>query len=235
MVSRRTRGSKEKKPMTAFGQFMLPLAVIMMVALLYFSIKLFFLTPGGVKNSNTPASHVTSSAPPITTVAPTPAAVNEPVASVTVRPATVIAGPVTSVATVNSVRPQPESPATAPRPKLPVAAPKSTPATSAATPTKATKTSAATPIPATMPPVQVKAVLRYDVQIGAFTTRENAQQLVKAARGQGYVPYIDEAIHKNVPHFRVRVKGPVDRAATQALSAKLQRNNYPVYIVPILK
>ncbi len=35
MVTRRTRNYKEKKPMATFGQFILPLTVIMAVALLF--------------------------------------------------------------------------------------------------------------------------------------------------------------------------------------------------------
>ena len=47
-MKRNTRNYKEKKPLITFGQFVLPLTVIMAIALLFFSVKLFFLDPGEV-------------------------------------------------------------------------------------------------------------------------------------------------------------------------------------------
>lgn len=42
MVIRKSRIMKEKKPLSSFGQLILPLTLIMTVALLFFSVKLFF-------------------------------------------------------------------------------------------------------------------------------------------------------------------------------------------------
>lgn len=47
VISRKTRARdyKERKPITAFGQVILPLTMIMALALLYLSVKLFFFAP----------------------------------------------------------------------------------------------------------------------------------------------------------------------------------------------
>ena len=44
MLKRNARATKAKRPMTAFGRFILPLAAVMAIALFFFSAKLFFLT-----------------------------------------------------------------------------------------------------------------------------------------------------------------------------------------------
>lgn len=218
MVSRRTCGYREKKPMAAFGQFMLPLAVIMAIALLYFSVKLFFLTPS--------RNEAQRSAPPvaagISSDTPAPAQVlpvrevsranTAPAPAQSAQPK-VIAGPVTARPSVMEQRPQQGGGSAAPAVKP--AAPKQEPAPAQSS--------------------QKTAVLRYDVQIGAFASRDNALQLVQKARAQGHDVYINEALYNGAPYFRVRVKGPAERAPSQALSVKLQEQGYPVYIVQITK
>ncbi|MEG1799116.1 MAG: hypothetical protein RR214_02950, partial [Synergistaceae bacterium] len=49
MVTRKSHSRKEKKAMATFGQFILPLTVVMAAALMFFSVKLFFLDPHDVK------------------------------------------------------------------------------------------------------------------------------------------------------------------------------------------
>ena len=48
MVTRRTRKYNDKKTIKTFGQLILPLAVIMLFALFFFSVKLFFMDPNDV-------------------------------------------------------------------------------------------------------------------------------------------------------------------------------------------
>lgn len=236
MVSRRSRSYKDKGYMAAFGQFMLPLAVVMAIALLYFSMKLFFLPTSGTDrrggtNSGVASVDVTPSAPPavVTPVTPATQATQTPVTPVastqtsgaaTSKPA-IIAGPV-GVAAQSQTKPQTKP---------------TTSTATTATNTVQTKPAVTTGTSQQTKPVTAAAstVQRYDVQIGAFTTRENAQQLLQKARGQGHDVYINEAVHNGAPHFRVRVKGPAQKTDAQALSAKLQGQDYPVYIVTIAK
>lgn len=234
MVSRRSRSYKDKGYMAAFGQFMLPLAVVMAIALLYFSMKLFFLpTSGTDRRSNVnsavvsadvtpPAASIPSEpATPDTQALVTPAtSVQTPVAASGNKPA-IIAGPVASSGQSQAKPPTRPTTAAATTPANTVP---SKPAATAGT-SQPTKPASAT----------VLSSQRYDVQIGAFTTMENAQQLLQKARGQGHDVYINEAVHNGAPHFRVRVKGPAQKAEAQTLSAKLQEQGYPVYIVPIAK
>lgn len=237
MVSRRSRSYKDKGYMAAFGQFMLPLAVVMAIALLYFSMKLFFLPTSGTDrrgslNSAVVSADVTPPAPPAasTTAGPATPATQTPATPATSaqtsgaasgnKPA-IVAGPVGS-----------SGQSQAKPPTKPTTTAATTPANTAPSkPAAAAGTSQSTkPVSAAASPSQ-----RYDVQIGAFTTRENAQQLLQKARGQGHDVYINEAVHNGAPYFRVRVKGPAQKTEAQTLSAKLQEQGYPVYTVPIAK
>lgn len=228
MVSRRTRGYKEKKPMATFGRFMLPLAVVMMIALLYFSIKLFFLTPGETKNRDIPVQPVATV--PVEPVQP--AVITQPAVPAQDKPSAnrFTAGPVTATPLQATPKPAQTREKLPAQPKLTVTKPPV-----AAAVRSADKTDKIKPTTAITLTAQTANVLRYDVQIGAFTAKDNALQLAREARGRGYDSYVNEAIHNNQPYFRVRVKGQTDRTPTQELSAKLQKNNYPVYIVPIVK
>lgn len=211
MVSRRTRNYKDRNFIASFGQFILPLAVIMAIALLYFSMKLFFLPPSSSRarsGDDSPAVSidvtqrpadlpVTIATPP--TTAPTQA-----------QPSVTTTAPVGG--TAQPIQARPIADATRPQ-------------TQAQTPQKP-----AVSAPAAQPSGSGQ---RFDVQIGAFTSRENAAQLTQKTRGQGYDVYINEGVQNGTTYFRVRVKGAAQRSASQELSAKLQAQGYPVFIVPI--
>lgn len=212
MVSRRTRSYKDKSSTGVFGQFMLPLAVIMAIVLLYFSIKLFFLNSGGAKRKDIVASPavVSVDVPPTAQAVPVePPKPQTPPATQTPK---IIAGPTGDQAA------KPTPPATTATPPVKPVATQTTP------PSTTVKPPAATATPA--------AVRRYDVQIGAFSARDNAVQLVRAARAQGYDVYVNEP-ESAAPPYRVRVKGPADRSQAESLSVKLKEQGYPVYIVAI--
>lgn len=229
MVSRSTRNYKGRKPIAVFGQFILPIAVIIAIALLYFSIKLFFLTPSASRTNSTasiPAAAVTVTAP--ATSAAVSADVPKPPETDNAAKPKIVAGPVTQTSGQAASKPV-EKPKTQPAGQT---APK---------PSEMPKTQQPAAKPAETPKTQPPAVKpstpagaqRFDVQIGAFTSKENALQLIQKARGQGYEVYVNEAVQDGSPYFRVRVKGPAERPAAQALSSKLQEQGYPVYIVPI--
>lgn len=224
MVSRRTRSYKDKRPAGIFGQFMLPIAVIMAIALLYFSIKLFFLNTSEPKRQETASGRPTVSAdapanaPAVSAEPPAPPVPPAPPAQP--RPTHVVAGPVDGQPAA-AVPKQPDTRPAGTKPNAPQqATPPAKPQPAASKP--------AEPPAAPKPP----AVKRYDVQIGAFSARENAVQLVHKARAQGYEVYVNES-EREGPPYRVRVKGTADRQQTEALSAKLKAQGYPIYVVTI--
>lgn len=220
MVSRRTRSYKDKGPAGIFGQFMLPIAVIMAIALLYFSIKLFFVNSGESRRQETAGSRPVVSAeapgnaPAVVAEQPAPQAPATPPAQP--RPAQVVAGPVDG-----------QSAQTGPKPQQPGARPSETKPAAAQQATPPAKTQ-----PAATKPAQTPAIKRYDVQIGAFSARDNAVQLLHKARAQGYEVYVNES-EREGPPYRVRVKGTADKQQTEALSAKLKQQGYPIYVVTI--
>lgn len=69
------------------------------------------------------------------------------------------------------------------------------------------------------------------VQLGVFGQEVNAQSLAKTLRTRGYTAFVERFAGKAGPSFRVRI-GPVkDRAAADALRARLKREDKLVAIV----
>lgn len=63
------------------------------------------------------------------------------------------------------------------------------------------------------------------VQVGVFSQEQNAQALAKTLRGKAYTAFVERFAGK-VPNYRVRV-GPVkDRAAADALQARLKQHEH---------
>lgn len=224
MVSRRSRSYKEKKHFASFGQFMLPLAVLMALALLFFSVRLFFFGSSDTKRTVTPPQTVaqapqTTSANPQTPAVTTPPAAQPeaPVQQPSTTKPTYVAGPVTS---------EPAAPQNA-QPEKPASAQPGT-----AKPVQGTSASTTAKPHAAAVPSQSTSGQRFDVQIGSFASRENAQSLAQKAKGQGYDVYLSETVSNGKPFFRVRVKGAATRDAAQTLSQKLEGQGYPTLIVP---
>ncbi len=74
-----------------------------------------------------------------------------------------------------------------------------------------------------------QAAKRWDVQIGVFSDRKNADLLIKKVTGEGFSAYVDERDKA----YRVRVKGAADREGTLPISEKLKQKGYEVYLVEI--
>jgi len=74
---------------------------------------------------------------------------------------------------------------------------------------------------------------RWDVQIGGFSSKDNAAQLMDKAKTNGHDVYISESTLDGNVFYRVRVKGGASREEADKLSAELQKQGYPVYIVEI--
>jgi len=62
----------------------------------------------------------------------------------------------------------------------------------------------------------------WTVQLGTFSSRENAVRLVRSVKSHGFSASIGEVTRNGHPLFRVRVGSERDRAAAQKLLARLR-------------
>lgn len=215
MVTRRTRNYKEKKPMATFGQFILPLTVIMAVALLFFSVKLFFFNPNGSDDI------------------------------VFGKQEPVIQGSVQPKPEVKVANQDPAGPASGKKVEIIPAQPvdvkkeelqKNPPADTVSAKTTAKPAAAAKETTQQSQKVQPAAVQapRWDVQIGAFSSKENALQLIEKVKEKGYTAYLTEGNDQGTPFYKVRVKNPkTGKDEAEALSKKLEKDGYPFFLVEI--
>ena len=215
MVTRRTRNYKEKKPMTTFGQFILPLTVIMAVALLFFSVKLFFFNSNDADdilfNEKETAKQES--------ILPAPA-VNAP-AQDPVDPAVKKKVEIKPAQPVDVKKEDPQKKASAETAQIKATAKPA--GSSKETSTQNEK-------------VQTASVKepRWDVQIGAFASKENALQLIQDVKSKGYTAYLTEGKKDGAPFYKVRVKNPkTGREEAEILSKKLEKDGYPFFLVEI--
>lgn len=214
MVTRRTRNFKEKSTASnILGRLIMPVAVVMALALFYFSIKLFFFSPPREEQHPLPSTvnppAVTEpyeggddygdELPPIddmddtSTITPeTPPAEQKPEPAETVKPAE---------------KPKPvQKPAEKPKPK---------------------------PAVTQQPKPSQSSGPRWDVQIGGFRARSGAELTVKQAREKGYSAYVVDEKLDGQPFYKVRVRGHADKNEARALSQKLAAAGFPVYVVSV--
>ena len=219
MVTRRTRNFKEKSTASnILGRLIMPVAVVMALALFYFSIKLFFFSPPREEQHPLPSTvnppAVTESyeggddygdeLPPIddmddtSTITPeTPPAEQKPEPAETVKPAEKPKPAVTKPVQKPAEKPKPK-PAVTQQPK----------------------------------PAQSSGP-RWDVQIGGFRARSGAELTVKQAREKGYSAYVVDEKLDGQPFYKVRVRGHADKNEARALSQKLAAAGFPVYVVSV--
>lgn len=219
MVTRRTRNFKEKSTASnILGRLIMPVAVVMALALFYFSIKLFFFSPPREEQHPLPSTvnppAVTEpyeggddygdELPPIddmddtSTITPeTPPAEQKPEPAETVKPAE-----------------KPKPAVTKPVPK-PAEKPKPKPAVTQ------------------QPKPSQSSGPRWDVQIGGFRARSGAELTVKQAREKGYSAYVVDEKLDGKPFYKVRVRGHADKNEARALSQKLAAAGFPVYVVSV--
>lgn len=217
MVTRRTRNFKEKSTASnILGRLIMPVAVVMALALFYFSIKLFFFSPPREEQHPLPSTvnppAVTEpyeggddygdELPPIddmddtSTITPeTPPAEQKPEPAETVKPAE-----------------KPKPAVTKPVPK-PAEKPK--------------------PAVTQQPKPAQSSGPRWDVQIGGFRARSGAELTVKQAREKGYSAYVVDEKLDGQPFYKVRVRGHADKNEARALSQKLAAAGFPVYVVSV--
>ena len=219
MVTRRTRNFKEKSTASnILGRLIMPVAVVMALALFYFSIKLFFFSPPREEQHPLPSTvnppAVTEpyeggddygdELPPIddmddtSTITPeTPPAEQKPEPAETVKPAEKPKPAVTKPVQKPAKKPKPK-PAVTQQPK----------------------------------PAQSSGP-RWDVQIGGFRARSGAELTVKQAREKGYSAYVVDEKLDGQPFYKVRVRGHADKNEARALSQKLAAAGFPVYVVSV--
>lgn len=219
MVTRRTRNFKEKSTASnILGRLIMPVAVVMALALFYFSIKLFFFSPPREEQHPLPSTvnppAVTEpyeggddygdELPPIddmddtSTITPeTPPAGQKPEPAETVKPAEKPKPAVTKPVQKPAEKPKPK-PAVTQQPK----------------------------------PAQSSGP-RWDVQIGGFRARSGAELTVKQAREKGYSAYVVDEKLDGQPFYKVRVRGHADKNEARALSQKLAAAGFPVYVVSV--
>ena len=217
MVTRKSRNYKEKKTMTTFGQFILPLTVIMAVALLFFSVKLFFFNSNEIENVVSNEQVVNKNE-------------NVPVAS----QKKVADKPVPDMPAKKKIDIKPAQPV-----EVKKEAPKKENITTALPPLKApvkpSETAKVTVVKVEKPQeASVQKTARWDIQIGAFTSKEYALQLIETEKAKGYSVYLVEGIKDGSPFYKVRVKNPkTGKEAAVALSKKLEDEGQPVFLVEI--
>lgn len=219
MVTRRTRNFKEKSTASnILGRLIMPVAVVMALALFYFSIKLFFFSPPREEQHPLPSTvnppAVTEpyeggddygdELPPIDdmddtlTITPeTPPAEQKPEPAETVKPAEKPKPAVTKPV---------QKPAEKPKPK---------------------------PAVTQQPKPSQSSGPRWDVQIGGFRARSGAELTVKQAREKGYSAYVVDEKLDGQPFYKVRVRGHADKNEARALSQKLAAAGFPVYVVSV--
>ncbi len=112
-----------------------------------------------------------------------------------------------------------------PEPELPAAPePASTPAESPAVPASLAAAPAAV-APAGAPPA-------FAVQLGAFKTRDRADQWVSELREQGYSAFVFEYRAGGQILYRVRVGPESDRSRAQALADRLRKAGHTAVVAP---
>lgn len=222
MVTRRTRNFKERNQASdILGRFIMPVAVLMALALFYFSIKLFFFSPPREEPNtlpNIPAS------PEVTEPYEPDRRYTEPDTpdnGQSELPPENISEPVTEPAETTPDDNQTHTKKPAEEPKQ--QAPQSTRKPPAPQNTQK-------PAPGAAPQVTGP---RWDVQIGGFRARSGAELTVKQAKEKGYSAYIVEEKLDGQPFFKVRVRGHKEKKDAQALSKKLEAAGFPVYVLSV--
>jgi cell division septation protein DedD len=71
----------------------------------------------------------------------------------------------------------------------------------------------------------------WTIQLGVFANRENAERLAKQVKGKGYPVVVNETSGSGKRLYRVRVGPASDRAAANALNAKLRAAGHPGSVV----
>lgn len=86
--------------------------------------------------------------------------------------------------------------------------------------------------PLTAAPAQTGPAFYYTVQVGSFSNKANAVNLVKKLQGYGYPAFMEEGVSKDKINYRVRIGKFKSRAEAQDMENKLSKQGYPTKIIP---
>jgi tetratricopeptide (TPR) repeat protein len=81
-------------------------------------------------------------------------------------------------------------------------------------------------------PSQPSLVFYYTVQVGSFSNKANAGNLVKKLLGYGYPAFMEEGVSKDKINYRVRIGKFKSRSEAQDMDKKLSKQGYPTKIIP---
>jgi DedD protein len=70
------------------------------------------------------------------------------------------------------------------------------------------------------------------VQLGSFSSQENAERLAAELRKQGHAAFLSQVTTANGQLHRVRVGPQADRAAADAVAEQLRREGHDVKVLP---
>jgi cell division septation protein DedD len=118
-------------------------------------------------------------------------------------------------------------PATSAPPSPP--APTPTPASSSPAPAPSASPARVAPKPAAAAPKPAAAAGTWNVQLGLFSKRENAERMMSEAKSKGFNVTLSSVDAKG--QFHVLVTGLTDRNAAQAMVQKLKAENLPAAAV----
>lgn len=221
MVTRKTRNYKEQKPISAFGRIVLPVSAVLALALLYFSVKLFFFAPSSEIRAGKPYSETEGQHTTLPRQDETQRAAEPDLPSW---------DDMQDTETVVPVQNEPDTKEPAKKGQDPESKPASVPKPKTKEPDKKTQPIGPA-IKKADKPAEVKP--RWDVQIGGFYARQGADVTIKQAKDAGFSPYVVEAKLDGKPFYKVRVRGYAGKQETQNLSSKLEKIGFPVYLVEI--
>lgn len=225
--TRKTRNYKERSSMLAFGHFILPIAAIVALGLLFMGIKLFFLTPADRGGTNAPADvTITRSDPPVTPTDTTvPGDPDGSLQSLTPVPddapgqvgqnarpgiegneSALLAGPIDSSS--SGGRTQTE---------------RTTPPQSQSRPPATQQKPSGT---------KVSSSAKWGVQIGAFKSLQGAEALAEQVGKEGYTAGVSTfKSSSGTTFYRVRVAAGNAKEDASKLAAELEKKGHPVLVV----
>ena len=214
--------------MLAFGHFVLPLAAIVALGLLFVGIKLFFLTPGdrgGIEVTPTPPVAVEQDQE----IPSTGTSVGSE-AGDTGTPLVAVTDPTSTDMQTSNATPGGSSQAVLAGPIGGGRSPSSeTPAPQVG---QKTGRNDDTPQPTPVTNRRVNPNVRWGVQIGAFQKEEGAKTLADEVRKAGYTASISTAKNSSGTTFhRVRVAAGNNKDDAAKLAVELEKKGYPVLVV----
>lgn len=226
LPSRRSRRSRGRKPSFGFGHFMLPIVGLVAVGILVLGVRMFFFpSPGNMAQEKVDE--------PVQVTAPAAETPDEMAASTD---AQVIAVPEGSTPAEPNQPPKAE----AVKPKVETAKPRTETAKTgekAVDPSPSAKPGASQPqktvTAQSRAEVQSSGKVQWNVQVGAFKDRANAESLLQKLRQEGYSAFLVDARAGESVLSKVLVRAGEDRESADTLAKKLIEKGYPVLVVKL--